>query len=115
MTNPRSPQIRIVKIDPIAYPTSQPGIYIGRRTPGSVASPLANPYSVQEHGRLRAVELYREWLQAKVAEKDPEVLGALTEIRDQFRAGYDVTLKCWCFPNLCHGEIIREAVLTWEF
>lgn len=116
MAEPRQPQIRITKIDTLRPCTAQPGIYIGRTFGGEIASPLANPYSAKKHGRIQAVEMYRVWLKDKVfSEKDPAVIAALTEIRDEIRAGCDVTLKCWCAPNLCHGEVIRDAVLTWEF
>jgi hypothetical protein len=94
----------------------EPGIYIGRRFMNFDDSVLANPYPVNKHGRHEAVQLYGLWLADKVRCKSPLVLTALGEIRDKVQAGEDVTLLCWCTDHQeCHGTVIREAVLTWEF
>ena len=37
-------------------------VYVGRGAKGFEASPLANRFTVEEYGRERAVELYRDWL-----------------------------------------------------
>ena len=43
------------------------------------------------------------------------MLKALNEIRTKVQAGEDVVLLCWCAPLPCHGEIVAEAVLSWNF
>jgi hypothetical protein len=59
-----------------------------------------NPYRIAEHGRERAVELYRARLLA-----DPELLAAA---RRELR-GKD--LACWCAPaQVCHGDVLLELV-----
>ena len=93
----------------------QPGIYIGRGVPGFPPSPLGNPFSAKQHGRPAAISFYRAWLAAQVAAKDHHVLKALNEIRTKVQAGEDVVLLCWCAPLPCHGEIVAEAVLSWNF
>ena len=110
--------IRLAKIsrnqDPRSLGPSE--FYIGRTFNGWIGSPLGNPYSVQDYGRIEAVNLYRVWLQHEVPEKasNPRVLMVLKAMRDRAVEG-DITLWCWCAPNLCHGEVIREAIESWEF
>lgn len=94
----------------------QAGVYIGRAFPGLVPSVLANPFPVKGYGRERAIELYRGWLRTAVNRKSPAILQALGKLRDQLRAGEDITLLCWCPDNLpCHGDVIAEAITTWGF
>ncbi len=81
--------------------------YIGR------PSPLGNPYSIGRHGtRDEVIELYRVWLCARLTKGDePRVLVALDKIIGEVLAGYDVTLRCYCAPLPCHGDVIKELVM----
>lgn len=110
--------IRLAKISRAKDPRSlsPEDFYIGRTFNGWVASPLGNPYSVQEYGRVEAVNLYRIWLRGQVQGENPNprVIAALKAMSDMAQAG-DITLWCWCPPYLCHGEVIREAIESWEF
>lgn len=75
-------------------------IYVGR------PSPLGNPYQIGQHGtRARVIELYAIWLDQKVADKDPAVLGALRKL------SRDSVLACHCAPWACHAELI---IKKWE-
>jgi hypothetical protein len=68
-------------------------VYVGRAGPHLKASPYANPYTVKEYGRDRALELYRQHLR-----DCPELVDrARREL-----AGHD--LACWCRPGeACHA------------
>lgn len=85
-------------------------VYIGRRMhPAALAhkpdqaakitraSKWANPFKVGDHrDRREAVTAYREWLAQR-----PDLLAAIPELRDK-------RLACWCFPLLCHGDVLAE-------
>ena len=109
--------IRLAKIsrnqDPRSLGPSE--FYIGRTFNGWLGSPLGNPYSVRDYGRLEAVNLYRIWLRERIQEESPNlIVSALKALRNKAQEG-DITLWCWCAPNLCHGEVILEAIESWEF
>ena len=88
-------------------------IYIGR---GSI---LGNPFTHKELNqskarfkcstREEAIESYRDYLLAKIAEKDKEICAELNRIYQLAKKG-DVNLVCYCFPKRCHGEIIKELI-----
>ena len=92
-------------------PLPGPWIYIGRACAGHAASPLANPFTRQEHGDV-ALPLYRRHLWAKMKARDPAVLQALDEITPEHH------LVCWCLlPNgygQCHGQIVVAAWDWWR-
>ena len=82
--------------------------YVGRGR-GSV---LGNPYKVKPFGPyegVKAVELYRSWLQERIADGDEQVCGALDRIDQAARKG-PVSLGCWCAPEPCHAEVIAEVL-----
>lgn len=77
-------------------PLPEPWVYVGRGTA------LGNPFTVQEHGD-GALELYREYLQRKIDEKDPAVIRALRSIREGHH------LVCSCAPRPCHAHVIVDV------
>lgn len=89
-----------------------PGEYIGR--PG----PLGNPYS-HEQGtlaqyrcttRAEAVANYRAWIIDQISRPGP-VTEAFTKLLNIYRATGTLTVICWCAPEACHGDVIKELVL----
>lgn len=66
-------------------------VYIGR------PSVWGNPFSVQEHGRDKALDLYHNWLWA------PEQNGLREKAMKELR-GKD--LVCFCAPKPCHGDTL---------
>lgn len=84
-------------------PMPHPWLYIGRNASDpSKASPLANPYTVQEHGAA-ALDLYRQWLRERVAAEDPAVMESLRSITPAH------SLVCSCAPRPCHGDVVVEV------
>jgi hypothetical protein len=75
---------------------SAPGaIYVGR------PSPWGNPFSIGRDGdRDAVISKYVAWLHGK-----PDLVArARREL-----AGHD--LICWCAPQACHAEILRDLAL----
>lgn len=78
---------------------SQYDVYIGR------PSKWGNPFSHLDDGktlalykvktRNEAIEKYGDWIKTQ-----PHLMGSLHELKDK-------TLGCWCFPNPCHGDVLK--------
>lgn len=85
-------------------------VYIGRPMPGRPGSPLANPYKL-ERGQTRSVclEKYRAWLERELkigqspARRELVNLATIARIRHML-------LACWCAPEICHGDVIKEEI-----
>ncbi len=75
-------------------------IYIGR------GSKWGNPFSHKDgtmarfkvSSRSEAVDSYREWIKTQ-----PNLMNDLPELKDK-------TLGCWCKPQACHGDVLKELV-----
>ena len=80
------------------------GIYVGRPTV------LGNPYTSREYTRPDAIARYRIWLRQQW-QRHGEVYAALLQLARLYTAHEQLTLLCWCAPQRCHAEVIREAVL----
>ena len=79
-------------------------IYCGRACGGWPESPLANPFHLErEKDRERVIGLYRQWLQARIAEDDRVIVSALLALPP------DAVLGCWCAPRRCHCDVIIEV------
>ena len=71
--------------------------YIGCSHDNVEASPWANPYKVDEHGRENELRMYRD----KVL-RSPNMMNSLHELRGQI-------LGCWCSgTEKCHGQILVD-------
>lgn len=89
-------------------------IYIGR---GSV---LGNPFtSIQDRktkaeyvckDRNESVSKYKEWLKGQISTGNKTVIDELNRIWKQHKKG-NVNLVCFCKPQLCHGDIIKEFII----
>lgn len=74
-------------------------VYIGR------GSKWGNPYKIGKHGnRNEIIEKYRKYIMSK-----PELLSDLKELEGK-------TLGCFCKPEKCHGDILKELIdkKIWE-
>lgn len=82
------------------------GIYIGR------GSPLGNPYVIDaNHSRDWVINEYRAYLKRKIHSNDHKICTALNLICDEVLKG-PVNLVCYCAPKPCHGDVIKEFILT---
>ena len=79
------------------------GVYIGR------PSPLGNPFVIGRDGdREKVIEKYREYLK-KAIKYDGRVKSEFERIKELNTKG-DVILICWCAPQKCHGDVVRELI-----
>lgn len=85
----------------------QGGEYIGR------GSPLGNPYPIEgANTRDVVIEKYRVWLNQKIEACDPVVCDELNRLVDIAHQTGALKLKCFCAPAACHGDVIKETILT---
>ena len=80
------------------------GVYVGRPTV------LGNPYTLEAYTRTDAIARYRIWLRQQW-QRHGEVHAALLQLARRYTERGELTLLCWCAPQRCHAEVIREAVL----
>jgi len=73
--------------------TNEKFVYIGR------PSKWGNPFTIGKDGnRKQVIEKYRVYLIS-----NPELINSLYELESE-------NLGCWCYPNLCHGDILIELI-----
>lgn len=103
------PDITVINIKQSKDPAQ---IYIGRsmRTQKLKGSPLANPFRLSHSkSREQCLSQYRNWLNGQLQISSPAraELRRLTELAKKF----PLKLACWCAPETCHGDVIREKIL----
>jgi len=81
-------------------PVSTIRVYVGR------PSPLGNPFEIGRHGsRAEVIEQYDRWLTER--EVEGEVGEELSRLLSIAVSG-DLELECWCAPQACHADIIKQ-------
>lgn len=85
-------------------------VFVGR------PSPLGNRFVIGQDGsRAEVIAKYRVWLLEEIRHRKTTgaaTWAALVALRDRVLAGEDLTLACFCAPEACHAEVIREVVLA---
>ncbi len=90
--------------------------YVGRAYGGFQASALANQWRRQEvGGKAQAIQLYREWLnnvmqQGALRDETCPAWKELLQLAQLHKEGEDIQLGCWCAPEPCHAEVVRQAI-----
>jgi len=91
--------------DLLEWSSRPDAVYIGRAmryVPGAeTASRWANPFSVERYGRARCLALYEARVRADTGAGG--LWDALGELRGK-------ELGCWCAPERCHGDVLRELI-----
>jgi hypothetical protein len=91
----------------------EPGEYVGRRARGRAGSPLGNPFRIGTDGsRDECIAHYRSWLAQRIRERDRSVLAELARLHALASRDEGVTLLCFCRPEPCHADVIRETLLA---
>lgn len=80
------------------------GVYVGRPTV------LGHPYTLKEYTRTDAIARYRIWLRQQWLLQG-KVHTALLQLARRYKACGQLTRLCWCAPQRCHAEVIRDAGL----
>lgn len=91
-----------------------PKVYIGCvvLSLGLAGSPLGNPYhGMANTNRTLAIAKYRNWLNERLDDKDSEQSKEMERLKELVKLHKGVTLSCWCYPQQCHGEVIRTLLL----
>lgn len=89
-------------------PDDEKGEYIGR------GSPLGNPFVISPgRSRAEAIETYRVYLLRNIEVQDPDIMRELMRLLT-IAQQRPLTLVCFCAPMPCHGDIIKEALLSCE-
>lgn len=90
-------------------------IYIGRenKTYGLKCSPLANPFNIgKKFTRETSLFNYKHWLMNSYKNKNSSSYNELIRLLNLYKENLDIKLICWCNPEACHGDIIKQ-VLDW--
>ena len=62
------------------------------------------------YGRDESVLVhYRAWLWKQIQKRSGEVYRELIRLALLAKAG-PLTLACWCAPETCHGQIVKNAI-----
>ena len=85
--------LRTIAVDVETWLKDSNNIYIGR------PSKWGNPFRISvENSREEAVKKFESYVLG-----NPELLKNIAELRGK-------SLGCWCYPELCHGNILKKLV-----
>lgn len=107
MTTTTAPNVRVAN-----RRTGALGDYVGRPTP------LGNPFEIGKHGtREEVIAKYSEWLDLQMQDYQPNAQQAMiAALVNKARRHGQLTLVCWCAPQPCHADVIRDVILDhWRF
>jgi len=110
--------IHIVNIHTDDYSGYPNYFYIGRSKNGN---PLGNPFThngkksslakLSFKTREEAIDAYEKYFDATYGKPGYEELtNAFNRIYDKYKRGEDVYLGCFCYPLLCHGNILAKKL-----
>lgn len=92
-------------------PDARPASYVGRATRGRKGSPLGNPFKIGKDGtREEVVAEYATWLDEQLAEAGSAASLELARLRAIWLEHGALVLTCWCAPEACHGDVIKERM-----
>lgn len=80
-------------------------VYIGRGKGGTIPEPpergcFGNPFSVKQYGRTGCIERFVIYFYDRM-EIDKEFRAAVLELKGK-------KLGCYCKPEECHGDVIKQ-------
>lgn len=71
-------------------------VYIGR------PSKWGNPFTVEKHGRAKAIKKYESYIRAKLAKNK--------KLQDELLSMDGKKLGCFCKPKACHGDVLVKII-----
>jgi len=108
--------IKIVNLK--THKKSSYDVYIGR---GSV---LGNPYTHLKYtptkakylviDRWTAIDEYRKYINKEIENNNMQIINTLKSIYEM-SLKHDVYLCCYCKPQSCHGDVIKEIIERMEY
>ena len=110
--NPQLDNVQVINRHTFGGPRDASYIYIGRGTP------LGNNWShipgtqAQYHVATReiAIDQYRHWLWNEMKSGKGPVVALLNQLKERATQGEKLNLACSCFPEACHGDVIKGAI-----
>lgn len=91
------------------------GEYIGRGSPlGNKWTHLDSKHTdvIKVTNREEAVAEYRKWLNQEIEKCTPVACDELNRLVDIAHRTGELKLQCFCAPKACHGDVIKETILT---
>lgn len=88
-------------------------IYVGRASSyrpeyGEDFSVLGNPYTMPKYTRKEAIEEYRR--HARPVYATPDIRRPFVFLELRLKAGEKLALMCFCHPQNCHADVIKELL-----
>jgi uncharacterized protein (DUF488 family) len=80
--------------------------YIGR---GSV---LENPYGIKDITEEEALSKYEKYLYDELSKGNTKIINELDRLAQIAIKTGTLVLRCYCAPKRCHGEIVKQLLLT---
>lgn len=72
---------------------------------------LGNPFVIGVHGtREEVIRKYEKWLDEKLKDRDSPQRREMVGLWRRYKNGEIIYLSCWCWPEPCHGEIIKKII-----
>lgn len=82
-------------------------VYVGR------PSSLGNPFSIGPDGdRQEVIAKYVEWLDIQMADPASPAARKFTSLVRLVKRNGSLVLLCWCHPEACHADVLRDRLLT---
>ncbi len=82
-------------------------VFINKKRFPPVSSIFANPYKIGKDGtREEVINKYRTHLISQL-ENDNKLINKLLELKGKI-------LGCWCYPDMCHGNVLVELIETYS-
>lgn len=79
------------------------GIYVGRPSPLSNPFPFRSGEEVGEH---------IEYLESQVYFGNILIIPSLKKLLDIFLKEEELNLLCWCSPNRCHADSVKQILIN---
>ncbi|OUW96006.1 MAG: hypothetical protein CBD97_01995 [Pelagibacteraceae bacterium TMED237] len=78
---------------------------IGKKRFPAYDSIWANPFKIGKDGdREEVLRKYKEYITIRL-DREPQLLKELAKLKGK-------NLGCWCYPDPCHGDILKEIMIT---
>lgn len=95
--------MKVIVVNKYKHQRNASTIYIGR---GSV---FGNRFAVSM-GRPECIAAYKEKYFDPAMESDTPLRRAVLDIVERVLAGETIYLECFCKPQACHGDVIRDRI-----
>jgi hypothetical protein len=100
----------------LRLPKTCVAVYVGCAMLSLQGSPLGNPYHSTAtrslSARTESIANYRAWLSDELTNANSPQSLELKRLRELYAIHGNMRLQCWCYPQPCHAEVIREYLVA---